>query len=108
MIRRRVVVSAMASDDEVRILSYVLEASGSAPGRALFARFAKARSSLRHLADRGRVVPELRERGVTAFRELQLAPYRVIYRIAAREVWIVAVVDGRRDLTDLLLERARG
>ena len=32
-------------------------------------------------------------------------PWRMIYAIREREVWIMAVVDGRRDLADLLFER---
>jgi hypothetical protein len=34
-------------------------------------------------------------------------PYRISYRLEAREVWIVAVLDHRRDVDALLHERAR-
>jgi hypothetical protein len=29
----------------------------------------------------------------------------MIYKVQGREVWIMAVLDGRRDLPDLLFER---
>ena len=32
-------------------------------------------------------------------------PYRIIYRIEEDTVTVLAVLDGRRDLEDLLLER---
>ena len=54
---------------------------------------------------RGRTVPELLDLGITAFRELIEPPHRIIYRIVEKEVLIVGVFDGRRDLEDLLLER---
>ena len=108
MSTRRVIVSTPASDDEVRILTYVLDVHGAKAARSLLDRFDRARSRLHRLSERGRVVPELQRRGITAMREIAIPPYRLIYRVVATEVWIVALFDGRRDLTDLLLERARG
>jgi toxin ParE1/3/4 len=54
---------------------------------------------------RGRIVPELRSIGVLQYHEVFHKPWRMIYSIRDREVWIVAVVDGRRALQDLLFER---
>jgi len=54
---------------------------------------------------RGRVVPELAHFGIRNWRELIVKPYRIIYRIDEDTVNILAVLDGRRDLQDLLLER---
>ncbi len=63
--------------------------------------------SLEALPDRGRVVPELERRGIAAYREIIAKPYRIVYRVVGPEVWILAIVDGRRDLDELLYERAR-
>ena len=54
---------------------------------------------------RGRVVPELANFGIRNWRELVAKPYRIIYRIEEDTVTVLAVLDGRRDLEDLLLER---
>ena len=54
---------------------------------------------------RGRVVPELAHFGIRNWRELIVKPYRIIYRIDEDTVNVLAVLDGRRDLQDLLLER---
>ncbi len=54
---------------------------------------------------RGKVVPELRWHGVTTYRQLIEKPWRIIYRVDGWRVWVHAVVDGRRSLEDLLLER---
>jgi toxin ParE1/3/4 len=32
-------------------------------------------------------------------------PYRIIYRVEKRTVSVLAVLDGRREIQDLLLER---
>ena len=55
---------------------------------------------------RGRVVPELREVGVSDYREVRWKPYRILYYFPSeRVVSIVAVFDGRRDLEELLARR---
>jgi hypothetical protein len=61
--------------------------------------------ALTRLPDRGRVVPELLEFGITAWRELVAKPYRLMYRHEGRRVFIEGVFDDRRDLEELLIER---
>ena len=51
------------------------------------------------------MAPELREIGVLQYHEILHQPWRMISAIRAREVWIMAVLDGRRQLGDLLYER---
>ncbi len=38
-------------------------------------------------------------------RELIEGPWRIVYRYDERSVFVVSVLDGRRDLSSLLLER---
>jgi plasmid stabilization system protein ParE len=54
---------------------------------------------------RGRAVPELAKQGITVFRELIISPWRVIYKIQGKVVYIELVADGRRNLEDLLFRR---
>jgi toxin ParE1/3/4 len=59
-------------------------------------------------ARRGRVVPELRAEGLEMYRELAVSKYRVLFRVRDREVVLLEVLDGRRDLAELLVQRAIG
>lgn len=63
---------------------------------------------LYHLADRRRMVPELQAQGVFQDRELLVSHWRIIYKINENDVRILAVLDARRNLEDLLLERMLG
>jgi toxin ParE1/3/4 len=60
--------------------------------------------SLEALPLRGHVPPELERIGVTRYLELHFKPYRIIYEVIQRDVFIHCVLDGRRDM-QLLLER---
>lgn len=61
--------------------------------------------SLRSVPLRGRVVAELAYFAIRTWRELIVKPYRIMYRIAGDTIFVLAVLDGRRDLRDVLLER---
>jgi toxin ParE1/3/4 len=50
-------------------------------------------------------VPELAHFGIHSLRELIERPYRIVYRVASDTVTVVALLDGGRDLEDVLLER---
>ncbi|TVR43463.1 MAG: type II toxin-antitoxin system RelE/ParE family toxin [Planctomycetota bacterium] len=62
-------------------------------------------STLDHMPHRGRIVPELKFHGVINYHELLIGPWRLMYRIEGDAVWVVSLLDGRRQLADLLLER---
>jgi toxin ParE1/3/4 len=54
---------------------------------------------------RGHVPPELERIGVLEFREVFFKPYRIIYQIVKSNVYVHCILDGRRDLQDLLQQR---
>jgi hypothetical protein len=51
------------------------------------------------------VVPELAAIGVRGYREIICAPWRIVYRIAGLKVYVLAVLDSRPNVEDLLLDR---
>lgn len=61
--------------------------------------------SLHEMPKQGRIVPELQHFNILAFRELLLPPWRIIYRIEENKVSVIAVIDGRRNVEDILLDR---
>jgi len=91
--RHRTVVwaeSAQTALDEV--VTYIAQDSRDQAIKVLI-RALEAAASLQALADRGRIVPELREPDL---RELFVFRYRLMYRVTA-ERRIVAFVHGARD-----------
>jgi toxin ParE1/3/4 len=60
--------------------------------------------SLDQQPERGHYPPELVEHGIKDYRGVLFKPYRVIYEVKARRVFVLACFDGRRDM-QLLLER---
>jgi toxin ParE1/3/4 len=65
----------------------------------------KAFSKLSEFPERGAYPKELLEIGVREYREVFFKPYRIIYRVMDKNVYVLLVVDGRRDMQSLLQRR---
>jgi toxin ParE1/3/4 len=96
--------SETAEKDLLAIIEYIANDSSS---RAydIFKDIRKKASSLRSFPERGRIVPEFLDQGITLYHELFIGPWRIIYRIAEKQVYVLSVVDSRRSIEDILLRR---
>jgi len=99
-----VVWSYVAENDLRNIIEYIAEDS---PANALkvFKKIKQKASSLYILPERGRIVQELREQGILQYRELILSPWRVIYRISGKSVYVLSILDACQNIEDILLKR---
>jgi toxin ParE1/3/4 len=104
-VTRKVQRSEAAVEDLLGIVDSLFTDAGLDVALETEQRLDAAIESLAELSSRGRVVPELRVHGINTYREIIVLPYRILYRVEPREVWVVAVLDHRRDLTALLHER---
>jgi toxin ParE1/3/4 len=93
-----------AGQDLGSIIDYIAQDS---PDRALEILHAirTAASALTSMPERGRIVPELKVHGISTYRDLIISPWRLIYRTEGKNVIILTVIDGRRNLEDILLDR---
>ena len=57
---------------------------------------------------RGPACPELDRLGITEFRQIYHGPYRLIYRVNDKIVYIMIIADSRRDMKALLERRLLG
>jgi plasmid stabilization system protein ParE len=101
---REVLWAAVAERDLLRIVKYIAEEDARAAVKILN-RIKAGTAKLDHGSERGRVVPEFLKHGISRYREIVIRPWRVIYRIEGEKVCVLAVIDGRRNVEDVLLER---
>jgi len=100
-----VFLTADAARDLEELYDYV--ALHDAPRKAehLLERIEKPFSSLSVSPERGGYPKELLALGIRDYREIFFKPYRVIYRVMADTVYVLMIVDGRRDMQTLLQRR---
>ena len=90
--------------DLERIVEFIAEENPATALTAL-ARVERRCRTLAALPERGRIVPELRAVDVLTYRELVEGPWRIVYRFDVDRVHVMAILDARRELSSLLLER---
>jgi toxin ParE1/3/4 len=62
-------------------------------------------AGLSEFPERGTFPKELLALGIRDYREIFFKPYRIIYRVLSKNVYVFLIVDGRRDMQSLLQRR---
>jgi len=65
-------------------------------------------SRLSKFPERGAPPKELLALGIREYREIFFKPYRIIYRVMDKKVYVLLIADGRRDMQTLLQRRLLG
>lgn len=93
-----------AESDLNTIILYIAEESPANAGKILN-KLKIAASSLAQFPERGRIVPELQDQGINLYREIIVSPWRMVYRISGRMVYVLTVFDSRQNAEDILLKK---
>lgn len=100
-----VAMTDSAENDLTNIRDYLAEHRSLEDAYSLLVAVLDRIHTLERLPLRGSVVPEAAEVGNRELRQILHLPYRLIYRVAADTVTIIAIFDGRRDVQTLLKQR---
>jgi toxin ParE1/3/4 len=97
-----VIWSETSEKDLMDIVEYIATDS---PSNAfeIFKKIKQKTSRLYTFPDRGRIVPELQAQGIILYRELIVPPWRILYRISGKTVYVLSVLDSRQNVEDILL-----
>lgn len=101
----KVRIEDAAHADIQEIVSFIERRDGAKRADKIEDRLYNLIESLSSMPDRGHRVREIQGYGVTGFLEVNSRPYRIIYFIEKKTVYILLVVDGRRDFRSILLDR---
>lgn len=108
MQRYDVIVSPDALRDLNDIGDYITQRDGPAKAEYVLARIEAVIESLALSPARGPHPPELQRLGIREYRQVFFKPYRMIYRVATKMVYVYLIADGRRDMQTLLSRRMLG
>lgn len=101
----KVILSPEAIEDIFEIYDYIYEQDGEEQANIVLGRLEKKIYSLESLAMRGKLPEELIPFGNRKIREVQETPWRIFYRPENDEVFVLSVLDSRRSIAELLVER---
>lgn len=106
--RHEVLLTEDAQGDLEEIYDYIAEFDSLANAERVLNRLVEAAERLTSFPERGAYPRELLALGIREYRQTFFKPYRVIYRVIGKRVYIHLIADGRRDMQTLLARRLLG
>ena len=103
--KKKIVWSQDASEDLIEIVTYIKEKSGKNIANEIYQRIINHVEKIDIFPESGRVIPELMSIGVIDIREIIENPWRIFYRITTHEIQIISVIDGRRNVEEILYKK---
>src|SRR4030067_121807 len=97
-----------AARDLDELYDYIAEHDAPEKAEYVLEQIEKAFSRLSEFPERGAYPKELLALGIREYREIFFKPYRIIYRVMDKNVYVLLIVDGRRDMQTLLQRRVLG
>lgn len=101
----KVFLTRDAERDLEGLFDFVFERDSPRSAQRLLDQIETRLGKLADFPERGNHPRELASLGVTDYREVFFKPYRIIYRVLNKRVYIYLIVDGRRDMQTLLQRR---
>jgi plasmid stabilization system protein ParE len=96
--------TAPAREDLTEIIEYIAQTNINYAVKVLD-KIELAVKKLDMFPQRGRIAPELEKYGYILYREIIVDYWRVIYKIENDIVYIMTVIDGRRNIEDVILKK---
>ena len=93
-----------AENDLISIIDYIAR-DNPRQAKKIFAEIRKGAAGLNEFPDRGRMIPELQDQGITLYQEIIIGPWRLMYRVSEDSVYVLSVLDSRQNVEDILLQR---
>ena len=90
--------------DLLEIIDYI-KSDSEMNAYKIFERIKKKASELNLMPFKGRIVTEFRKYNINKYREIIISPWRIIYLIENHLVYVLNVIDSRRDIEELLFKK---
>ena len=94
-----------AARDLEELFDYISHHDSLGNAERVLERITETFASLSESPERGSYPNELLALGIRSYREVFFKPYRIIYRVSGKSVYVLLIVDGRRDMQSLLQRR---
>ena len=105
MKKYKVLIDPQAKQDLKELFIFVALNDGISMADKLLDAIEKTCYKLEEYPERGHIPQELKLTGIKRYLEIHYKPYRIIYEIEKNLVYIHSILDGRRNIQEILSER---
>lgn len=104
----KVLLTHSAERDLESLYDYIAEHDSPQNADYVLDKLLEVAATLSTFPERGSHPKELIALGIREYRQAHFKPYRLIYRVIGKQVFIYLIADGRRDMQTLLSRRMLG
>ncbi|MGZ8257349.1 MAG: type II toxin-antitoxin system RelE/ParE family toxin [Gallionella sp.] len=101
----KVLLTDSAERDLESLYDYIAEHDSPENADYVLDKLLEVAATLSTFLERGSHPKELIALGIREYRQAHFKPYRLIYRVTGKQVFIYLIADGRRDMQALLSRR---
>ena len=101
----KVIIDLQAKEDMREIFFYVAINDSLEVANKLLDKMEETCYKLERFPERGHIPEELRNTGIKRYLEIHYKPYRIIYEVKSNIIYVHSVLDGRRNIQDILSNR---
>lgn len=105
IMKYKVIVDPQARLDLKEIFIYVAVNDCIQSANKLLDALEETCLKLEKIPERGHIPPEMRPTGIKKYLVIHYKPYRIIYEIEKNIIYIHCVIDGRRNIQEILSNR---
>ena len=93
-----------AEKDLIEIIDFISE-NNPITALTIMEKIQRKINTLDHFPYRGSYVPELLAKNIKDFRQITEHPWKIYYKIIENKVYVMAIIDSRRNLKDILINK---
>jgi toxin ParE1/3/4 len=97
-----ILVLKSAKQDIEEIFEYMADTISIQKAEQFISKVEEKISTLSQMPNRGHTPPELNRISIQEYQEIHIQPYRIIYYVMGKNAFIIAVLDSKRDIQDVL------
>ena len=101
----KVIIDLQAKEDMREIFFYVAINDSLEVANKLLDKMEETCYKLERFPERGHIPEELRNTGIKRYLEIHYKPYRIIYEVKSNIIYVHSVLDGRRNIQEILSNR---
>jgi len=103
--KHEIIWSKDAGDELAEIISFIKYNTGKLTAEKIYTKIIYEVNRISENPEGRRIAPLLKELGITHIHQFNINPWTVFYKLESNKMEIVSIIDGRRNLEEILYQK---
>jgi toxin ParE1/3/4 len=103
--KHEIIWSKDAGDELFEIVSYIKNNTGKITAEKIYTKIMNEVKRVSENVTGRRVAPILKDFGINYIHQLNIKPWIIFYKVENKEMKIISIIDGRRNLEEILYKK---